>query len=82
MRLVKRISTLASVAAVAFGLATVASAENTSLRIQTHFTAESMSGKMVAEFIENVVRCQMMKSKLRCSMAPLSRKLLRLLMPL
>lgn len=54
VRLVKRINTLVSVAAVAFGFATLASAENTSLRIQTHFTAESMSGKMVADFIENV----------------------------
>ena len=49
--------TLAS-SAVALGLttalSTAASAQTTTLRIQTHFSTETLSGQMAAEFVEDV----------------------------
>lgn len=54
MRLLKNLSVAASVAALAVGSAFSASAETTKLRIQTHFSPETLSGKMAAEFIEDV----------------------------
>ncbi len=47
----KKLTLAASAAALA---ATVASAETTSLRIQTHFSQETLSGQMAGEFIEDV----------------------------
>lgn len=54
MNLIKSLATAASVAALAVGSAFSASAETTSLRIQTHFSPETLSGKMAAEFIEDI----------------------------
>ena len=54
MNFITKLRVLVSVAAITFGSVTSVSAEITSLRIQTHFTAESTSGQMVANFIENV----------------------------
>ena len=49
--------TLAS-SAIALGLttalSTAASAQTTTLRIQTHFSTETLSGQMAAEFVEDV----------------------------
>ncbi len=53
MNLMKGLAVAASVAALAIG-ATAASAQTTKLRIQTHFSPETLSGKMAAEFIENI----------------------------
>ena len=53
MRLIKGLAVAASVAALAIG-ATAASAATTKLRIQTHFSPETLSGKMAAEFIEDI----------------------------
>ena len=53
MRLLKGLAVAASVAALAVG-ATAASAATTKLRIQTHFSPETLSGKMAAEFIEDI----------------------------
>ena len=50
MKLIKTISAAAVVAATAFA----ASAQTTNLRIQTHFSPETLSGKMAAEFIEDI----------------------------
>ncbi|MEM7377120.1 MAG: TRAP transporter substrate-binding protein [Pseudomonadota bacterium] len=41
-------------AALAAGLSTAAVAETTSLRIQTHFSPETLSGQMAAEWVEDV----------------------------
>ncbi len=54
MKLMKKLSLAASVAAITVGSAVAASAETTKLRIQTHFSPETLSGKMAAEFIEDV----------------------------
>ncbi len=43
----------AAVAAIAFAAGTATAAE-TELRIQTHFSPETLSGKMAAEFIEDI----------------------------
>lgn len=52
MKLINKLSTAA--AALAMTAAGVASAETTNLRIQTHFSPETLSGQMAAEFIEDV----------------------------
>ena len=44
----------ATAVSLSLGAATMASAEKTKLRIQTHFSTETLSGKMAAEFIEDV----------------------------
>ncbi|MFY0682683.1 MAG: TRAP transporter substrate-binding protein [Thalassovita sp.] len=54
MKLVKSLSMAASVAALSVASAFSASAETTSLRIQTHFSPETLSGQLAAEFIEDV----------------------------
>ncbi|MEM9603822.1 MAG: TRAP transporter substrate-binding protein [Pseudomonadota bacterium] len=41
-------------AALAAGLSTAAVADTTSLRIQTHFSPETLSGQMAAEWVEDV----------------------------
>ena len=54
MSLIKKLSVAASVAALTVGSALTASAQTTNLRIQTHFSPETLSGQMAAEFIEDV----------------------------
>ncbi|MEM1160780.1 MAG: TRAP transporter substrate-binding protein [Pseudomonadota bacterium] len=54
MSLIKKLSVATSVAALTLGTALSASAETTNLRIQTHFSPETLSGQMAAEFIEDV----------------------------
>ena len=53
--MLKKITTkLMAGAMVALGTATAASAADTNLRIQTHFSPETLSGQMAAEFIEDI----------------------------
>ncbi len=54
MTLIKKLSLAASAAAITIGAAFTASAAETNLRIQTHFSPETLSGKMAAEFIEDI----------------------------
>lgn len=54
MKLIKKLSIAASVAAITVGSALTASAETTKLRIQTHFSPETLSGKMAAKYIEDI----------------------------
>ncbi len=54
MSLIKKLSVAASVAALTVGTALTASAQTTNLRIQTHFSPETLSGQMAAEFIEDI----------------------------
>ena len=51
--MMKKMTLAASAAALALG-ASMASAETTSLRIQTHFSQETLSGQMAGQFIEDV----------------------------
>lgn len=53
----KKISVAASIAALSLGLGvlgTSAQAQTTNLRIQTHFSPETLSGQMAAEFVKDV----------------------------
>jgi TRAP-type mannitol/chloroaromatic compound transport system substrate-binding protein len=52
MDLIKKLSLAASALALT---ATVASAQNTTLRIQTHYAPETVSGKLAQEYVDNVV---------------------------
>ncbi|WP_342077617.1 TRAP transporter substrate-binding protein [Yoonia sp. SS1-5] len=52
MNLIKTLTLAASAAALCIGSA--ASAQTTNLRIQTHFSPETLSGQMAAEFIEDI----------------------------
>ncbi len=52
MSLVKKLSVAASVAAIALGA--VAANAQTNLRIQTHFSQETLSGQLAGEFIEDI----------------------------
>jgi TRAP-type C4-dicarboxylate transport system substrate-binding protein len=54
MKLVKTAATLAVAAALTATTALTAAAETTTLRIQTHFSPETLSGKMAAKFIDDV----------------------------
>ena len=54
MNLIKKLSIAASVAAITIGTAVTASAQSTSLRIQTHFSPETLSGKLAAKYIEDI----------------------------
>jgi len=54
MSLITKLTTAASAAALTLGMATVASAQTTSLRIQTHFSQETLSGQMAGEFVEDI----------------------------
>jgi TRAP-type mannitol/chloroaromatic compound transport system substrate-binding protein len=51
MSFVKKVATTIGAAAL---LATTASAATTNLRIQTHFSPETLSGQMAAEFVEDI----------------------------
>lgn len=54
MKLMKTAATLAVAAALTATTALTATAQNTALRIQTHFSPETLSGKMAAKFIDDV----------------------------
>jgi len=54
MGLINKIATATAVAALSLGLAATAGAETTTLRIQTHFSPETLSGKLASEFIEDI----------------------------
>ena len=54
MSLTKKLSLAASAVALAAGMAVSASAQTTNLRIQTHFSPETLSGQMAAKFIEDI----------------------------
>ena len=54
MSLIKHLSTAASIAAITLGSAFAASAQTTKLRIQTHFSPETLSGKLAAEYLEDI----------------------------
>jgi len=54
MSLTRKLTLAASAAALSLGVATVANAQTTNLRIQTHFSQETLSGKMAGEFIKDV----------------------------
>jgi TRAP-type mannitol/chloroaromatic compound transport system substrate-binding protein len=51
MSFVKKVATTIGAAAL---LATTASAATTNLRIQTHFSPETLSGQMAAEFVDDI----------------------------
>jgi TRAP-type C4-dicarboxylate transport system substrate-binding protein len=55
MKMIKSLSVAATAMMIAAGAATTASAE-TNLRIQTHFSQETLSGQLAAEFIEDVTK--------------------------
>ena len=54
MQFVKKLSIATSVAVLAAGTAVTAFAQTTNLRIQTHFSPETLSGQMAAEFIDDI----------------------------
>ena len=54
MTIIKKAAKVAALAAFAASTALTASAQSTTLRIQTHFSPEQLSGKLAAEFVENV----------------------------
>ena len=54
MSLINKLSMAASAAALTLGVAATASAQTTNLRIQTHFSQETLSGQMAGEFIEDI----------------------------
>ena len=56
MNHVTKLRALVSMVMITLVSALTASADNTNLRIQTQFTAESAAGQMVAKFIENISR--------------------------
>ena len=54
MKLFKKLTVAASAAVIVAGTGFAVSAETTKLRIQTHFSPETLSGKMAAGFVEDV----------------------------
>ena len=52
--ILKTLTLAASAAAMCFGIASSASAQTTTLRIQTHFSQETLSGQMAAKFIDDI----------------------------
>ena len=54
MGLKKKLTLAASAAALSIGMTAAATAETTSLRIQTHFSQQTLSGKMAGEFIKDI----------------------------
>ncbi len=54
MKLLKKAASVAAVAALAASTALTASAETTTLRIQTHFSPETLSGQLAAKYIEDI----------------------------
>ena len=54
MNLVKRLSTAASALAITAATAFGANAETTNLRIQTHYSQETLNGQLAAQYIEDI----------------------------
>ncbi|MEP4197770.1 MAG: TRAP transporter substrate-binding protein [Aliishimia sp.] len=54
MTFIKKAATLAAVSALALSAAVAASAQSTTLRIQTHFSPETLSGQLAKKYIEDV----------------------------
>ncbi|MEM9575386.1 MAG: TRAP transporter substrate-binding protein [Pseudomonadota bacterium] len=54
MKLMKKAASVAAVAALAASTALTAAAETTTLRIQTHFSPETLSGQLAAKYIEDI----------------------------
>ena len=54
MRMIAKLAPAVSAALLAAGLSTAAMAQSTSLRIQTHYAPETVSGKLAAQYIDNV----------------------------
>lgn len=54
MTSMKNLTTSAAAVAISVGLSAAAVAETTNLRIQTHYAPETVSGKLAAEYIDNV----------------------------
>jgi TRAP-type mannitol/chloroaromatic compound transport system substrate-binding protein len=54
MRMIAKLAPAVSAALLAAGLSTAAMAQTTSLRIQTHYAPETVSGKLAAEYVDNV----------------------------
>ena len=54
MQFMKNFTVVASVVAITLGSAFSSNAATTRLRVQTHFSPETLSGKMAAEFIEDL----------------------------
>ena len=53
-KFIKNLCLAASVAALTVGAAASASAAQTKLRIQTHFSTETLSGQLAGEFLEDI----------------------------
>ncbi len=54
MTFMKKAASVAALAALAASTALAASAETTKLRIQTHYAPETVSGKLLTEYVENI----------------------------
>ncbi|WP_227270005.1 TRAP transporter substrate-binding protein [Roseobacter weihaiensis] len=54
MKLLKKAASVAAVAALAASTALTASAQTTTLRIQTHFSPETLSGQLAAKYVEDI----------------------------
>ena len=54
MKIIKKAATAAAVAALAASTAFTASAATTKLRIQTHYAPESISGKLAAQYMQDI----------------------------
>jgi TRAP-type mannitol/chloroaromatic compound transport system substrate-binding protein len=52
--MIAKLAPAVSAALLAAGLSTAAMAQSTSLRIQTHYAPETVSGKLAAQYIDNV----------------------------
>ncbi|WP_211228825.1 TRAP transporter substrate-binding protein DctP, partial [Thalassobaculum salexigens] len=52
--MIAKLAPAVSAALLAAGLSTAAMAQTTSLRIQTHYAPETVSGKLAAQYIDNV----------------------------
>lgn len=54
MKMIGKLAPAVTAALLAAGLSTAAMAETTSLRIQTHYAPETVSGKLAAQYIDDV----------------------------
>jgi TRAP-type mannitol/chloroaromatic compound transport system substrate-binding protein len=54
MKMIAKLAPAVSAALLAAGLSTAAMAETTSLRIQTHYAPETVSGKLAAQYVDDV----------------------------
>ena len=71
-KLKKSLMVGSSVVAALCLAASISSAEDTKLRIQTHFAPEQLSGKQATEFIENILQgtVQVRQGLQRCEAVP------------